>query len=450
MNDPDICRHTGAALRREPELLLHRQEAGLNDSIVSPDGGDAGRAVRGGPRGTRVRDRHDSDVVRPHAAAAARPRARSSTTSTPTASATPASPGSPAGASGRTTTTTASATAASPTTTPTSRPLHDHGHQADRAARAPPARTTAAPRTTACASSAPAAAPTAGPARTRTPRPPAASPPARAATSAAAGVRSTRAYPHKTGKDFGNYKKPKITVIKKLVPASDAGRFDLKVDGTTVKAAAGDGGTGTTSSSPGAHGQRVGCGRHEPRRLHASTECKKTRHDGPGWVHRQSGDEVVCTITNTARARSRSSRSPSPHETGGSAFAFSGFAGGFNLGARRHQDRHRACSRAPSRTGHGVGRPGLPPDVDHLQGRRQHRRGRHAHREHPGRARRDRALHVRQHEATAGIEVVKSRPRARPPRRQDGLHFAVANTGNSPLHDIKVTDDRCSPVRPRR
>jgi hypothetical protein len=40
------------------------------------------------------------------------------------------------------------------------------------------------------------------------------------------------------GKDFGNYKQPKITVIKKLVPASDPGRFDLKVDSTVVKAAA--------------------------------------------------------------------------------------------------------------------------------------------------------------------------------------------------------------------
>src|SRR5829696_6630308 len=59
--------------------------------------------------------------------------------------------------------------------------------------------------------------------------------------------------PKVTGKDFGNYKKPKITVIKKLVPATDAGRFDLKVDGATVKAAAGDGGTGSTYVTPGAH-----------------------------------------------------------------------------------------------------------------------------------------------------------------------------------------------------
>ncbi len=42
-------------------------------------------------------------------------------------------------------------------------------------------------------------------------------------------------------------------MIKKLVPATDAGRFDLKVDGATVKAAAGDGGTGSTSVNAGTH-----------------------------------------------------------------------------------------------------------------------------------------------------------------------------------------------------
>ena len=67
------------------------------------------------------------------------------------------------------------------------------------------------------------------------------------------------------GKDFGNYKQPKITVIKKLVPASDPGRFDLKVDSTVVKAAAGDGGSGSTLVSPGAHlVSETARGRHRP------------------------------------------------------------------------------------------------------------------------------------------------------------------------------------------
>ena len=94
--------------------------------------------------------------------------------------------------------------------------------------------------------------------------------------------------PKVTGKDFGNYKKPKITVIKKLVPASDSGRFDLKVDGKTVKAAAGDGGTGSTSSAGRAPGHRDRGARHRPRRLHGVDPARHgelAKTYGPGWVH---------------------------------------------------------------------------------------------------------------------------------------------------------------------
>src|ERR671931_251681 len=42
-----------------------------------------------------------------------------------------------------------------------------------------------------------------------------------------------------------------ITVVKDLNPASDEGRFDLKVDDAVVKAAAGDGDQGSKSVAPG-------------------------------------------------------------------------------------------------------------------------------------------------------------------------------------------------------
>ena len=272
------------------------------------------------------------------AAPAARPRARSSTTSTPTASATPASPGSPAGASGPTTTTTASATRASPTTTPT-RPAATRSRASSRRSRG--ARTggstTYSKRYY----------------RLREQRPgggtdgwactyPNASTSGGFASGKGGdfgcgwGPIDAAKYPHKTGKDFGNYKKPKITVIKKLVPASDAGRFDLKVDGTTVKAAAGDGGTGTTYVKPGSYtiseSARV---RHEPRRLH---RLDRVQEDPDPHGRRRattvtvgSGDEVVCTITNTRKGKVEIAKVTEPAETGGRSFAFSGFAGGFNL-----------------------------------------------------------------------------------------------------------------------
>ena len=48
-----------------------------------------------------------------------------------------------------------------------------------------------------------------------------------------------------TGLDFGNYREPTIEVVKNLVPSTDAGRFDLKIDGVTEKANAGDADTTT-------------------------------------------------------------------------------------------------------------------------------------------------------------------------------------------------------------
>ena len=99
--------------------------------------------------------------------------------------------------------------------------------------------------------------------------------------------------PKVTGKDFGNYKKPKITVIKKLVPASDAGRFDLKVDGATIKAAAGDGGSGSVYVTPGAHQvTETGGERHQPRRLHGLDRLQDHHgraHLRPGLGPRQAG-----------------------------------------------------------------------------------------------------------------------------------------------------------------
>ena len=165
-----------------------------------------------------------------------------------------------------------------------------------------------------------------------TPRPPAASPPARAATSAAAGVRSRPK--RSTAKDFGNYKKPKITVIKKLVPAGDPGRFDLKVDSTVVKAAAGDGGSGSTVVSPGAHlvSETAAAGTDlADYKAEISCNTASAKTYGPGWVHPKSGDEVTCTITNTRLGKVEIAKVTDPHETGGTQFGFTGFAGAFNL-----------------------------------------------------------------------------------------------------------------------
>lgn len=51
--------------------------------------------------------------------------------------------------------------------------------------------------------------------------------------------------------NFTNKKNATITVKKALIPTSDAGTFNLKVNGTTVAAAAGHNGTGSTTVAPG-------------------------------------------------------------------------------------------------------------------------------------------------------------------------------------------------------
>jgi hypothetical protein len=59
--------------------------------------------------------------------------------------------------------------------------------------------------------------------------------------------------PDAEGHDFGNWFPARLTVEKELFPASDAGRFDLLVNGQVVVAAAGDGATRTISVPPGVY-----------------------------------------------------------------------------------------------------------------------------------------------------------------------------------------------------
>ena len=104
------------------------------------------------------------------------------------------------------------------------------------------------------ASLGPGARPPRGRARSRTPARQGASRTDRAACSAAAGGRSTvAASPNVTGRDFGNWVPASLTVEKQLWPSDDPGRFDLIVNGRTVKPAAGDGDKVTISVPPGTY-----------------------------------------------------------------------------------------------------------------------------------------------------------------------------------------------------
>jgi hypothetical protein len=256
--------------------------------------------------------------------------------------------------------------------------------------------------------------------------------------------------PKATGKDFGNYKKPKITVIKKLVPATDSGRFDLKIDGNTVKAAAGDGGTGSAYVSPGAHQvTETGANGTSLADYTASIDCKTTsssRTYGPGWVHVKSGDEVVCTITNTRHGKVEIVKQTDPHETGGTAFGFTGFAGAFSLADGQMKTITHVLPRTDpydvtESTAAGYRLKSVTCDDNDSTGTTATRTA--SIRVAAGETVRCTFVNTK---LNAAIEVVKSGPAQVHHGDQMDFSFAVRSVGNSPLHDIKVTDDRCAPV----
>jgi len=101
-----------------------------------------------------------------------------------------------------------------------------------------------------------------------------------------------------------------ISVTKQLVPASDPGRFDLKVGGTVVKAAAGNGASGIAGVAPGTY--RVAESAAAGTSLSGystSIACTLNGKPGPSVngtnqldVTVADGDQAACTITNRRKA----------------------------------------------------------------------------------------------------------------------------------------------------
>ena len=252
-----------------------------------------------------------------------------------------------------------------------------------------------------------------------------------------------------SGKDFGNYKQPKITVIKKLVPASDPGRFDLKVDSTVVKAAAGDGGSGSTLVSPGAHlVSETGANGTDLADYSASIACNTaaSKTYGPGWVHPKSGDEITCTITNTRLGKVEIAKVTDPHETTGTQFGFTGFAGAFSLADGGVKTITRV---APSATPYAVIESAASgyrlSSITCNDGDSTGELGTRTASIKVGAGETVRCTFVNT-KLLPGIEVVKSGPAIVHHGDRMDFSFAVRSVGNTPLHDVKVSDDKCSPV----
>src|SRR5919204_681025 len=97
-----------------------------------------------------------------------------------------------------------------------------------------------------------------------------------------------------------------IKVTKKLLPATDAGKFNLLIDGVVKAANVGDGGTtGTQTGNTGVHtvGESAGTGTSLGD-YDWSLACTDVAHggsDNDGSLQVDSGDKWECVITNTRK-----------------------------------------------------------------------------------------------------------------------------------------------------
>jgi hypothetical protein len=247
-----------------------------------------------------------------------------------------------------------------------------------------------------------------------------------------------------------------IKVVKKLAPATDGGRFDLQVDGTTVKAAAGDGGYGTVTVAPGVHtvGEVAGTAGVSLDDYVRSTRCTKAGADGPtavpvgdGAISVGANDDITCTIENVRKATIvvRKHTAPADTATDRTAFDFTLAPGGpFTLtdgGVRTEtvapgqaytvaegDPRAKAyrltaleCTRGTTdlaaRTATVTPGPGETVTCDFTNTK-----------------------------LAPGIQIVKSGPAFAYSGDTLDFRFAVTNTGEVPLTKIQVGDDRCAPV----
>ena len=110
-------------------------------------------------------------------------------------------------------------------------------------------------------------------------------------------------------RNFGNYESAQLVVRKELEPSSDAGRFDLLVNGRVLVAAAGDGASRMAAVAPGVYTvSEAAVTGTNPADYRSTVECKRGTRRAQvraGGVYERlqlsSGERVVCTFRNVRR-----------------------------------------------------------------------------------------------------------------------------------------------------
>jgi hypothetical protein len=120
---------------------------------------------------------------------------------------------------------------------------------------------------------------------------------------------STSETTYARGRDFGNYQPATLVVAKELAPPSDPGRFDLRVNGAVVLAAAGDGASRAVRVDPGRHTVSETPSAGTVAGDYVSTAACQLQQRRPrlrsGTVYANvdvlSGQRAVCTFWNVRR-----------------------------------------------------------------------------------------------------------------------------------------------------
>lgn len=249
----------------------------------------------------------------------------------------------------------------------------------------------------------------------------------------------------------------KITVVKDLVPSSDSGRFDLKVGSTTVKTSAGNGGSGSATVLAGNYTVSEAAASGTTLADYASSiDCKKNGtsiKSGSGTslsgVPVKVGDQIVCTITNKRLGKVEIEKQTDPADSDASFGFSSALAGNFSLSDNGVKTVTRVTPNQggpaytvveSTTTGWRLTSVGCGTDSDSSGSVGSRTASIYVS---PGETVHCKFVNTK---IVSVIHVVKSGPALVHHGDTITYTFAVTTPGNSPLHNVHVTDDRCSPV----
>src|SRR3954447_14474570 len=272
-------------------------------------------------------------------------------------------------------------------------------------------------------------------------------------TAAGTGVSIKVGVDHTVACTFTNQRKTgTIKVVKDLEPATDAGRFDLKVDGTPVATQVGNGGSGKTTVATGTH--TVGEYGANLADYVRYTKCLKGTYvvaERAGDVNVPVGqyDDIVCTIQNVRKAKLVVAKTTVPADTAmpKTAFSFTESPNGaaFDLADGASDTRSVEPGKAYTITeadAHALGYK--LTDVPCSNGTAGDTAGRSV--TVTPAAGETVTCSFTNTKLQPGIKIVKGGPATAYSGDTLDFGFDVSNTGERPLHDVQVADDHCAPV----